>query len=113
MGGLAAVSADAAFAPFASVAASMAASGANEWGSASVPSLSRSPSYYAASPRTPAAEGDDEGEEGEADEDDDGTLSWDEFLASVPLHVRNQTPESEIREWFGMLDADGSDTVSR
>ena len=49
----------------------------------------------------------------ETDVNDDGGLSFDEFVSSVPLPVRRSTPPSELRAWFELLDQDGNGTVSR
>ena len=49
----------------------------------------------------------------EADANDNGELDFEEFMASIPAHVRAKETEETMGRWFAMLDIDGSGTVSR
>lgn len=48
----------------------------------------------------------------EADTDGDGRLSFDEFVNSVPEHVRRMRSPEELKAWFGLIDTDGSGMVT-
>jgi hypothetical protein len=39
-------------------------------------------------------------------------LSFADFVVGLPSHLRDRRPLSQLREWFAMIDTDGSGTVS-
>jgi hypothetical protein len=49
----------------------------------------------------------------EGDVDQDGTMDFKEFVGTIPPSVREQTPVATLREWFAMIDTDGSGAVTR
>ena len=49
----------------------------------------------------------------EADTNNDNTMDYEEFVKSLPQHVRDSTPPDQLRTWFDMMDLDGSGEISR
>jgi len=48
----------------------------------------------------------------EADGDGDQQLSFSEFVDALPSHLRQTRPLAELKDWFRLVDADGSGTIS-
>lgn len=48
-----------------------------------------------------------------ADVNGDDTMDYDEFVESMPAHVRASNSPEQLRTWFEMIDLDGSGQVSR